>query len=79
MAIYLKLDEPTLREVARMTGGEYHHAGTAEKLRGVYQNLGSRLQVQTRETEIAPMLALAAALLVAMAAGLSMIWFGRLG
>jgi Ca-activated chloride channel family protein len=79
MAIYLKLDEPTLREVARMTGGEYHHAGTAEKLRGVYQNLGSRLQVQTRETELAPMLAVAAALLVAVAAGLSMVWFGRLG
>jgi NAD(P)H-dependent FMN reductase len=54
-------------------------AVTAEKLRGVYQNLGSRLQVQTRATEIAPMLAQAAALLVAMAAGLSMIWFGRLG
>ena len=59
MAIYLQLDEPTLREVARMTGGEYHHAGTAEKLRSVYQNLGSRLQVQTRETELAPLLALA--------------------
>ena len=59
MAIYLHLDEPTLREVARMTGGEYHHAGTAEKLRSVYQNLGSRLQVQTRETELAALLALA--------------------
>jgi hypothetical protein len=47
MAIYMKLDEPTLREVARMTGGEYHHAGTAEKLRTVYETLGSRLQVQT--------------------------------
>jgi len=79
MAIYLKLDEPTLREVARMTGGEYHHAGTAEKLRSVYQNLGSRLQVQRRELELAPMLAVAAAVLVAVAAGLSMIWFGRLG
>ena len=52
MPIYLQLDEPTLREVARMTGGEYHHAGTAEKLRSVYENLGSRLQVQTRETEL---------------------------
>ena len=30
MSIYMQLDEPTLREVARMTGGEYHHAGTAE-------------------------------------------------
>ncbi len=78
MAIYLRLDEPTLREVARMTGGEYHHAGTAEKLRSVYQDLGSRLQVQTRETELAPLLALLAAILVLAAASLSVLWFGRL-
>ena len=77
MAIYLKLDEPTLREVARMTGGEYHHAGTAEKLRGVYQDLGSRLQVQKREVELAPVLALVAAMLLVAAAALSMFWFGR--
>ena len=63
MAIYLQLDEPTLREVARMTGGEYHHAGTAERLRSVYQDLGSRVQVQTRETELTPLLALLAAVL----------------
>ena len=78
-AIYLRLDEPTLREVARMTGGEYHHAGTAEKLRSVYENLGSRLQVQTRETELAGPLALLAALLAAAAAGSSVLWVGRIG
>ena len=78
MAIYLRLDEPTLREVARMTGGEYHHAGTAEKLRSVYQNLGSRLQVQTRETELTPLLALVGAILVLAAAILSVLWFGRI-
>ena len=61
MAIYMKLDEPTLREVARLTGGEYHHAGTAEKLRSVYENLGSRVQVNARETELAGLLALLAA------------------
>jgi Ca-activated chloride channel family protein len=77
MAIYLKLDEPTLREVARMTGGEYHHAGTAEMLHSVYRDLGSRLQVQTRETELTGLLALAAAMLVAMAAFLSVLWFAR--
>jgi Ca-activated chloride channel family protein len=75
-AIYMKLDEPTLREVARMTGGEYHHAGTAEELRSVYQDLGSRLQVQTRETEITALLALVAAILVLAAVSLSMFWFG---
>jgi Ca-activated chloride channel family protein len=78
MPIYLKLDEPTLREVARMTGGEYHHAGTAEKLRSVYETLGSRVQVQTRETELTALVGLAAAAVALAAAMLSMVWFGRI-
>jgi Ca-activated chloride channel family protein len=78
MPIYLKLDEPTLREVARMTGGEYHHAGTADRLRTVYQELGSRMQVVTRETEISGLLALASALLMVAAGVLSVVWFRRL-
>jgi Ca-activated chloride channel family protein len=78
LAIYMQLDEPTLREVARMTGGEYHHAGTAEELRSVYQDLGSRLQVQTRETEITALLTLVAAILVLAAASLSVLWFERI-
>jgi Ca-activated chloride channel homolog len=77
MAIYLQLDEPTLRTVAQMTGGEYHHAGTAEKLRSVYQTLGSRMQVSRRDTELTALLAGLAALLLAAGAGLSVLWFGR--
>jgi Ca-activated chloride channel family protein len=77
MAIYLQLDEPTLREVARMTGGEYHHAGTAEDLRGVYQKLGSRVQTQTRETELTGLLAMTAAILIVAGSALSVLWFGR--
>jgi len=78
MAIYLRLDEPTLREVARMTGGEYYHAGTAEDLRSVYQHLRSRLKIQTRETELTGLLALIGAVLVVAAASMSMLWFGRI-
>ena len=78
LAIYMQLDEPTLREVARMTGGEYYHAGTADELRSVYQGLGSRLQVQTRETELTALLALAGAVLALAAASLSIRWFGRI-
>jgi Ca-activated chloride channel family protein len=77
MPIYLQLDEPSLREVARMTGGEYHFAGTAEKLRSVYETLGSRLQVTTRETEVAGLLAAVAALILVAAGALSLLWFGR--
>jgi Ca-activated chloride channel homolog len=78
MAIYLRLDEATLREVARMTGGEYYYAGSAEKLRSVYEGLGSRLQMQTRETELTGLLALVAATIVLAAATLSVLWFGRI-
>jgi len=76
--IYLQLDEPTLREVARMTGGEYHHAGTAEKLRSVYEHLGSRLQVVARETELTGLLALVSGMAALAAVALSMLWFGRI-
>ncbi|MEJ8855535.1 VWA domain-containing protein [Variovorax robiniae] len=78
MAIYLKLDEATLREVARMTGGEYFHAGTAEALRSVYENLGTRVQVVTRETELAGVLALASAVFAIAAGLLSLLWFRRI-
>jgi Ca-activated chloride channel family protein len=78
MAIYLQLDEPTLRHVAQMTGGEYHHAGTADALRGVYQKLGSTLQVSKRDTELTSLLAFAAAVLLLAGAGLSVLWFGRI-
>jgi Ca-activated chloride channel family protein len=78
MAYYLQLDEPTLREVARMTGGEYHHAASAEALRKVYQTLGSRLQTQARDTELSALLALLGALLLVAGSSLSVLWFGRL-
>jgi Ca-activated chloride channel family protein len=78
MAIYLQLDEPTLRHVAQMTGGEYHHAATAEALRSVYRNLGSRLQVSRRDTELTGLLAGAAAVLLLAGAGLSVRWFGQI-
>jgi Ca-activated chloride channel homolog len=78
-SMFLQLDETTLREVARQTGGEYHAASTAEALRSVYQNLGSRLQIQTRETELTALLALLAALLTVTAAAVSILWLGSGG
>ena len=74
---YLQLDEPTLRHVAQITGGECRHAGTAEKLRSVYQQLGSRLQVSRRDTELTGLLAVVAAVVMGVGVGLSVLWFGR--
>jgi Ca-activated chloride channel family protein len=73
----VRLDEETLKTVARETRGEYFYAGTAENLRQVYESLGTRLTVEKQETEVSGLLALAAALLVLVSAGLSLWWFQR--
>lgn len=74
----VRLDEDSLKEVARTTQGEYFYAGTAENLKKVYESLGTRLTVEKKETEVSGLLALAAAVLVMLSAGLSLFWFGRI-
>ena len=76
--MYLRLDEPSLKAVAFATQGEYYYAGYAADLKQVYEKLGSRLQVDKKETEISGLLALAAALLAIGAATLSLLWFNRI-
>ncbi|WP_373070237.1 hypothetical protein [Gemmatimonas sp.] len=66
-------------KVEPITGGGYHSAVTAEQLRSVYQNLGSTLQVQKRETELSGLLALLAAVIAVVATVLSVVWFRRVG
>ena len=73
----VKLDEDTLKSISALTRANYFYAGTAQDLKQVYQNLSSRLVVQTQETEITALFAAAGALLVLLAGGLSLWWFGR--
>jgi Ca-activated chloride channel family protein len=73
----VRLDEDTLKQVAMATRAEYFYAGNAVDLKKVYQSLGSRLSAQKKETEITALFAAAGALLMLLAAGLSVWWFGR--
>ncbi len=73
----VRLDEDTLKAVARDTKGEYFYAGTAENLKQVYESLSTRLTVEKKETEVSGLLALAAAVLVLLSASLSLFWFNR--
>ena len=64
--------------MATRTQAEYFYAGTAENLKSVYQKLSSRLSVEKRETEVSGLLALGAAVLALLSAGLSLLWFNRI-
>jgi Ca-activated chloride channel homolog len=74
----VKLDEETLKGIARATQAEYFYAGTAADLKKVYETLSSRLAVEKKETEISALLALVAAALALLSAGLSLAWFNRI-
>jgi Ca-activated chloride channel family protein len=76
-SIYMRLDEETLKAVANITAAEYFHAGSGTDLKKVYEKLTSKFAMERRETEISALLSAAAALFVALAAALSMLWFHR--
>jgi len=75
MTIYMRFDEETLRAIARITEGEYFHAGNAADLHKVYKTLTTRLVLERRETEVTAFFGAAAALFALIAAGLSLLWF----
>jgi Ca-activated chloride channel family protein len=73
-----RLDEESLRKVADLTGGEYFRAADAPALKKIYRNLGMKLGLERpRPTEVTAVVAALGALLVALAAGLSLWWFNR--
>ena len=74
----VRLDEETLKAIAKVTNADYFYAGTAADLKKVYQGLSTRLIVEKKETEISALLAGLGALLVVLAASLSVWWFGRI-
>lgn len=78
-SFFARLDEDTLRAVAAITGAEYFHAATAEDLKKVYQNLSLQFAMERRDTEVSAIAAGLAALLLALACGLSLAWFRRAG
>ncbi len=73
----MRLDEETLKAIAKITGGEYFHAGTAADLRSVYQNLNTRLAMERQQTEIGALFSGIAAGFALLAALLSVLWFHR--
>ncbi|MBI2224050.1 MAG: VWA domain-containing protein [Betaproteobacteria bacterium] len=74
----VRLDEETLKNIANVTHGEYFYAGTATDLVKIYKSLNSRLVLEKKETEITALLAATAAVMVLLAAALSLLWFNRI-
>jgi len=73
-----QLDEEALKQIADLTKGQYYRATNSTELKKIYQGLNTQLIKETKETEITALFSVAAAALALAAAGLSMLWFGRI-
>ena len=73
----VRLDEETLHKIASLTQGQYFYAGSGADLKRVYEALNSRLVFEKKETEITALFAYLAGVLMLVAAGLSLWWFGK--
>ena len=73
----VRLDEDTLKNVASSPAPTTSTPAPRADLKKVYQALSTRLVVEKKETEISALFAALGALLVVLAAGLSVWWFGR--
>jgi len=74
----VRLDEETLKAIAKMTHGEYFYAGTATDLEKVYESLNARLVLEKKDMEISALFSAAAALAALVSASLSLLWFNRI-
>ncbi|MBX7198971.1 MAG: VWA domain-containing protein [Rhodospirillaceae bacterium] len=74
----VRLDEDTLKQVADITRGAYFRASSGADLKQIYKTLTTKLVMETQKTEITALFAGVAVVLTAVAALLSMLWFGRL-
>jgi Ca-activated chloride channel family protein len=77
-SMYMRFDEETLKAIAEVTRGSYFSAASAAELRKVYQELNTRFMMEKKETEVGALFTALAAVLVVIAAALSLLWFNRL-
>jgi Ca-activated chloride channel family protein len=70
-------DAKTLAEIAKTTGGRFEAAPTAEKLKKVYSDLGSRVGSRREKREVTAAFAGVGVVFMLVASGLSLAWTRR--
>jgi len=71
-------DPETLRQIARVTGGEAFTADDGDELATVYDRLGSQITHKKEKREVGYAFVGGALVLLVAGSGLSLAWFGRL-
>lgn len=71
-------DPDTMAQVAELTSGKFFEAFTADELRGVYEDIGTRVGYETTQRDASGGILAAGAFALVGAFGLGLAWNGRL-
>ncbi|MFO0480177.1 MAG: hypothetical protein ACK52M_00950, partial [bacterium] len=69
--------EETLKQVAKITGGQFFTASSGDELKKIYENLGTEFALERRDTEVGALFAAVSLLLLVLSGALSALWFHR--
>lgn len=75
--VHTRLDEVTLQQIAKVTGGKYYNARSQEQLVDIYSQLNPELVLKPEKTEVTAIVAGASALMFLVGALYSLMEFGR--
>jgi Ca-activated chloride channel homolog len=72
------VDDESMREIARLSGGEFYKAATAEQLRAVYDTLGEQIGYETKDADASRPWLMLGTLAALLAAGSALVIGQRL-
>lgn len=76
--VHSQLNEPMLRQISGLTGGQYYSAGTEDELRQIYSDLKPQFVIKPEDIEITSIFAGLSVFILLLGGAFSLLWFGRL-
>lgn len=76
--VHSRLDEPTLRAIAEITGGQYYAAENPSEIASIYDQIATRLVIKPEAQEVTSLFAGAGILVLVLGGIAGLRWLGRL-
>ncbi|MET3803597.1 Ca-activated chloride channel family protein [Nakamurella sp. UYEF19] len=77
-AIPVPLDTSSMQQIARISGGDYHTAATADELKSVYSQLGEQIGYEIKQQDVSRPWLIAGTILVMLGAAGALVIGGRI-
>ena len=75
--VHTQLDEESLKQISRISGGTYFNAQNGDDLRTIFEGIQPRLVMDKQEIEVTSLFTALGMLLLLLGGAFSLLWFGR--